>query len=273
MSEGGREQSEGSRKPTREGVDGGKASEAVAARLRWAGALVGTSIAAVGGAAVLVAAFTKRSPTGQVLIGIVALVFLILAVAGAREAVRYLKVLKVLKDTRLGIWSVAGVVVIALGAGTGAGLLLSPSSHAGASGSTRSVVAVVVPSATTPPCPEPLTITSPRSGTKIVGSTGVKLGISACGLTSGEAGWLFDYEDGTYGLDNGGAVVTENGPMPFTDSPVGDPGDVDKDVKLTLVLAGATCNQALAALGQDATLVALPSSCKVADQIDVVETY
>ena len=268
MSEGGREQSKGTRKPTREGADGGRASAAIAARLRWAATLVGTPIAAVGGAAVLVAAFTKRSPAVQILIGVAALALVILVVAGATEVARHLNALR---GTKLGIWSVAGVVVLALGVGTGIGLLLSPSpsSHA----STQSEVEVVVPPATTSSCPEPLTITSPKSGTKIVGSAGVTLGISACGLTSGEAGWLFDYEDGTYGLDNGGAVVTRNGSTSFTDSPVGDPGDVDTDVKLTLVFADATCNQALAAQGQDATLVALPSSCKIADQLDVIETY
>lgn len=264
MSEGGREKDKGAR----------KSSAAVAARLRWAATLVATSIAAVGGAAGLVALFTKRSPAGQFLIGIAALVLVILVVAGAREAVRVLKVLKALGGTKLGIWSVAGVVVVALGAGTVVGLLISPSSSSQAG--TQSKVEVVVPSATASSCPEPLTITSPKSGTKIVGSTGVTLGITACGLTSGKTGWLLDYQDGTYGLDNGGAVVTQNGSTSFADSPVGDPGDVDSDVKLTLVLANATCGQALAALaalGQDASPATLPPSCKIADQIDVIETY
>lgn len=281
MSEGGREQDKGARKPAREGEAEIKARAAVAARLRWATSLVTTSIAAVGGAAVLVAAFTKLSPLGQVLIGIGALVLVILLVAGASVAVRYLKLLKALGGTKLGIWSVGGVLVIALGAGTAIGLLISPSSssNAGSSHGGEIVVPTLTPTPTpsaASSCPESLTITSPKSGTKIVGSTGVTLGITACGLTSGEAGWLLDYQDGTYGLDNGGAVVTQNGSTSFADTPVGDPGDVDADVKLTLVLANATCGQALAALaalGQDAAPATLPPSCKIADQIDVVETY
>ncbi len=135
-----------------------------------------------------------------------------------------------------------------------------------------STAAAVKPAA----CPAALTITSPASGTKITGHLGVTLDITACGLTSGQSGWLFDVDsgDGTYGLDGGGPIVTANGASTFTDAPIGSHGDVNEGVKLTLVLADSACSTALKGMNlQNTYPTSLPSSCRIASQVLVIETY
>lgn len=136
------------------------------------------------------------------------------------------------------------------------------------------------PGAATSPnavCPHPLVITAPASGTKIAnGAAGVIIKITACGLQTGEVGWLFDYDTGdeTYNFDgNGGAVVTDDGQSTFTDTPIGNPGDIKKLTIITLVLADASCNQALTQMQSGPPPTSLPSSCLITSQSDVYVTY
>ena len=126
-------------------------------------------------------------------------------------------------------------------------------------------------------CPHPLAITSPANGTKIAhGTAGVIVKITACGLGAGEVGWLFDYDTGddSYNFDgNGGAIVTTDGESTFADSPIGNSGDINKLTIITLVLANASCNQALTELQSGPPPTILPTTCLITSQINVYVTY
>lgn len=142
--------------------------------------------------------------------------------------------------------------------------------------SAASIPTALTPS--TPSCAKTLTITAPTNGLKIEnGGNGVEVDITACGLQQGDAGWLFDYDTGgeTYNLDgNGGPIVTSNGSATFNDSPIGDSGDINKNTKITLVLANSLCTQALNQIDfQNAAPTHLPSGCQIEAQVDVYVTY
>lgn len=130
-----------------------------------------------------------------------------------------------------------------------------------------------------PPCAKKLVITTPVSGAKVSnGNDGTDVEITACGLQAGQSGWLFDHDtgDGTYNLDgNGGPIVTSNGRTVFHDVPIGNHGDVNKDTKITLVLADAQCTRALNQMdlqNADTGPTSIPSGCQIMSQIDVYVT-
>jgi hypothetical protein len=167
--------------------------------------------------------------------------------------------------------TLSGTLAPTVPAGSSSAALGNPAASVPASASASGAV-----SPKSVACPAPLTITSPIRGTKITGRTGATLDITACGLTSGQSGWLFDLDtgDGTYGLDGSGPIVTGNGTSTFTDAPIGAHGDVNEGVKLTLVLADSACSTALRGMGlQNTYPTALPSSCQIASQVLVIETY
>ena len=128
-------------------------------------------------------------------------------------------------------------------------------------------------------CTKELAITAPANGTKIAkGGDGLEVDVTACGLQPGQTGWLFDYDtgDGTYNLDGGGPLITSNGVASFQNKPIGNQGDVNKDTRITLVLADTACSQALSALNLQSTgtgLTSFPAGCAIADQVDVYVTY
>jgi hypothetical protein len=187
--------------------------------------------------------------------------------------------------------ALASIVVLALALGAGGGyvywhqtaktLPTPPPTSSAATPSTTLTTAAPSNSASGPPsgtaCPKPLTITSPANDTKIVGHVGVNIGIKACGLTAGESGWLFDVDESskTYGLDgDGGPIVTRNQNLMFDDTPVGQSGDQNVYVEITLVLADSACNTALNGMdlnnNQPSTL---PAGCQVVGQVEVIETW
>lgn len=110
-----------------------------------------------------------------------------------------------------------------------------------------------------------MTIVRPVSGTKITGLDGVEVTITACGLTTGESGWLLDDDpgDGIYTFDGTCAAITADGTTTYNDTPVGSPGDVDYDTKLTLVLANIACITALDSMDlQRSQPTSLPPTCR-----------
>ncbi|MBS2963421.1 hypothetical protein KGA66_10215 [Actinocrinis puniceicyclus] len=243
-------------------------------------------VAAFGGAAALVGPFADGGKTATVMT-VVLMAVLVLLVAGVLALAR---VVHIRITGSIGV--LAGVVAVALALGGTIGFLLRPSNSGGHAGppsasqtpvgsvstaptaTSTSAVASASASASTGPCIKPLTITSPADGAKIVGHAGVALTIAACGLTADETGWLFDYQGGTYGLDNGGPVVTANGTIPFVDTPVGETGDVDQEVTLTLVLADSACSSALSKIDFDNNPPStLPAGCRIESRVSVSETY
>ena len=127
-------------------------------------------------------------------------------------------------------------------------------------------------------CPKTMTITSPVNGAKVAnGANGETVGITTCGLPSGDTGWLFDYDThaGTYTADGrGGAAVTADGKTTFSDNPIGDQGESNDLTKITLLLADAACVRALNVMESAAEPPNhLPSSCQVMSQVDVSVTY
>ena len=109
------------------------------------------------------------------------------------------------------------------------------------------------PPPTAVPCTKPLTITSPANGTAIVGHVASRSVSRPAASHPGETGWLFDLDpnDGTYGRDGDGPIVTGNGTTTFDDTPVGDSSDANKGVKLVAVLVNPTCATALATMNLD----------------------
>jgi hypothetical protein len=134
--------------------------------------------------------------------------------------------------------------------------------------------------ATTGPCPDRLTITSPVAGQDVTGRDGVRVLGTACGL-AGADGWLFDHdgEDPYYYEvfpDDPGPAVTRDGAWTTIDEPIGGPGDNDKTYDLTLVLASPACDHALRALRPtdgDYKTLAFPTGCRVVRQVPVSVTY
>jgi hypothetical protein len=249
-----------SKQPESENGTGKRAGSPVAVgRLLITAYVAVTGVAAAfGGTFIAVQPFT-RGGKSAIVVTILLMVALILLVAAVLALV---KIRRVEVINSVGV--LVGIVVAALVVGGVIGFL-SQTSNSGQNSPAASAAG---------PCAQPLTITSPANGTKIVGKAGVTLTIVACGLTAGETGWLFDYQSGTYGLDNGGPVVTGDGTSTFDDEPVGDPGDVDQEVTLTLVLANSACGTALEAIDFDDNPPALlPTACRIESQVAVSETY
>lgn len=254
----------------------GGGMSAFAKRLAWAYGVVAVALGAFGGAYTAAIPFAKTAGGLAVaaVVGTVVLVATIAALAPLAGSIG-----RALHGPAT--W-MAIVGVTALAAGIGIGHLFSssapralPHSHSEPP-PPPSTSGAGAASGTASACPKQLTITSPKNNAAIVGHVGVDIDIEACGLIPGETGWVFDYsvDDGTFGLDGGGPVVTADGSTPFNDSPVGDKGDVDEDVKLTVVLADSACSTALGKMDLDNdTPTALPSSCVIEDQVLVVETY
>lgn len=250
---------------------GGGGMSAFAKRLAWAYGTVAVALGAFGGAYTAVIPFAKTAGGLAVaaIVGTAVLVATLAALAPLAGSLGHL--------LRGPAARIVAVGVLALAVGVGIGHLFpsqdSQSPKTTAAGATRPPDATTAAAAS---CAKPLAIESPKNDTAIVGHVGVTMKIEACGLTPGETGWVFDYstDDGSYGLDGGGPVVTADGTTSFDDSPVGDTGDVDEHVKLTVVLADSTCAAALGKLNLDNdTPTALPASCVIEDQVLVVETY
>jgi len=243
-----------------------------------------TVVGALGGVSAFVGPFAKGGP-GLIVLTVALVVILVLLDVGVRWLAGRLE-----KPITTSVRALGGVVVLALAVGAGGGYVFwhhsggqttpgadastRASSGAGASAVSAPSSGVTSPSAG---CAKPLAITSPTNGTRIVGSVGVKVGITACGLTPGETGWLFDYDpgSGTYGLDgDGGPILTGDQTMTFDDAPVGDPGDVNEYTDVTLVLANSSCDAALRSMNLENTQpTSLPMSCQIASQAEVVETW
>ena len=240
---------------------------------------VATAAGALGGVSPFVSTIAKGGPE-LLIFAIAFLVLVVLLDIGVKWVDQHLK-----EKITLPRAAFAGVTLVALVLGAGTGYAFSHHSGSGTPqvGSSASATPIApttaapttAPATTAAPCPKPLTITSPASGTHIVGHVGVQLGIDACGLTSGQTAWLFDYESGTYGLDgDGGPIVSSNQTFTFEDTPVGSPGDTNEPVQLTLVLADSACNTALNGMDlQNNQPAALPASCQIASQVEVIETY
>lgn len=136
------------------------------------------------------------------------------------------------------------------------------------------------PTTTAVPCNKKLTITTPRPGQLETGHLGARVTGMACGL-SFQYGWLFDHdgEDPYYYEvfpDSPGPVVHGNGKWSTIDQPIGGPGDVDKTYYLTLVLASASCDNALRQLRPtdgDYKLLGFPPGCRIVANLPVTVTY
>lgn len=132
-----------------------------------------------------------------------------------------------------------------------------------------------------PSCEQPtLSITAPNDGELIRGREGVKLTGDACRLGE-NTGWIFDFDpaQNTYFASHHGSpapTITDDGQWRFNDTPVGDPGDTDKEYQIVVVLASPACSSALAALpldDGDLFAEALPATCFIADEVTIVVTY
>lgn len=143
------------------------------------------------------------------------------------------------------------------------------------------VIAVAgAPTSTTVPCNKKLTITTPKPGQHETGRPGARVTGVACGLNF-QYGWLFDSDgqDPYYYevfADSPGPVVQGNGKWSTIDQPIGGPGDVDKTYYLTLVLASASCDNALRQLQPtdgDYKLLGFPSGCQIVAKVPVTVTY
>lgn len=136
------------------------------------------------------------------------------------------------------------------------------------------------PTKTALPCNDKLTITSPKPGQLETGHLGARVAGVACGL-SFQYGWLFDHDgqDPYYYEvfpDSPGPVVHGNGKWSTIDQPIGGPGDVDKTYYLTLVLASASCDNALRQLQPtdgDYKLLGFPPGCTIVADVPVTVTY
>lgn len=239
------------------------------------------ALGAVGAAVPIMALFVK-SPT-MVLVGsicfVVGVVLIVATLRGMARAAGH--------RVPMTVGVLVAVLVVALGAGAAIGMELKNKNNNSGDGDPKpkptpsSAPSTSTPAATTPspvasPCPKPLTITSPMPDATIVGHTGVVVGISACDLPAGDQGWLFDVDggDGSFGRDGDGAIVTGDGTSTFTDTPVGQQGDVKAPVKLTLVLANAECAKQLETIDWDNNQPSsLPQPCVIESQVEVYETY
>jgi hypothetical protein len=262
-----------------DGGDERRISREFGRRLLWAYGIVAIALGAFAGAYTLASPFAKTGG-GLLVLAVVGIAVLVVAIAAIVPLANKLREKVGGPAVRM-----VAVGVVALGIGVGIGRIgggtpgqphakppVTP--LATESGSTPAQTPTSASaSASASSCPKQLTITSPKNGASIIGQTGVMIDIEACDLTAGETGWVFDY-DGTYGLDGSGAVVTTDGLTPFEDSPVGEAGDVDESVKLTVVLADAACTSALNAMDIANTYPSsLPPSCIIEDQVQVLETY
>lgn len=249
------------------------------------------ALGAVGGAVPVMGLFATK-PGLVVLASVGCVVALVLVGAVGQGLMK-----SVSKPVNTSVGGLALVAAVSIAVGIGGGWLVNRPDHSGvaivppsptssapspsalpSTSATSEPSATATPAASTPSqgCPKPLTITSPSSGTSIIGSKGVEVGIAACDLAPGETGWLFDVDaDGTFGLDgDGGPVVTADGPLQFDDVPVGNPGDVGEPTKLTLVLANTACATALKAINFDTNQpTSLPAGCVIESQVPIVETY
>lgn len=159
---------------------------------------------------------------------------------------------------------------------TRAGGITSPSVPA-----TTSAPRVAVSSPTTG-CTSLLRVVAPVDGQSVVGSRGVLIKGSACGL-SDETVWLFEYDTEDhyywpiYDGNTLGPAITRNGAWAILDQPIGDPGDSNKAYVLRAVLANRVCQQALATappIDGDQKYAAFPGSCSVLPQaVTIYVTY
>ena len=236
----------------------------ISQQLRSAFVWLGAPIATFAGLVAVSAEFAKTAKM-QIILACVLLASLPLLVVVLKELRKRCR-----KKISWPLGLLVGIVTVALIAGACAGVGINR--FLAQSRSSASVIAFRPPV----PCSKPLSITSPAKDEKIAGRKGVKVKITACGLTAGESGWLFDVDggDGTYGLDSGGAVITGNGTTTFDDTPIGDPGDVNEHMKIALVLANPACVEAMNQIDiQDTYPKSLPASCRIASQVEVIESY
>jgi hypothetical protein len=244
-----------------------------------------TMVGALSGVGTFVGPFAKGG-TGLIVLTISFVVVLI-----ALDVVVKWVAEKLQQQVTTSMKALASIVVLAVALGVGGGYVywyqttktqaVPPPTSSAATPMTTLSTAVPSNSPSGPSsgtaCPKPLTITSPANDTKIVGHVGVSIGIKACGLTAGETGWLFDFDESskTYGLDgDGGPIVTGNRSFTFDDTPVGQSSDQNEYVEITLVLADSACNTALNGMdlnnNQPSTL---PAGCQVVGQVEVIETW
>jgi len=131
-----------------------------------------------------------------------------------------------------------------------------------------------------PTCPQAITILAPSEGSPIAGEMGVRLSGTACGMRSGEYGWIFDYDpfdDFYYSAD--APAVVKNGSWAYVNQPVGDPGDNNKYYQLQMVWAKAGCAEFLAAFEVNSEgdkrlrRSDFPSSCEFVGAVGVSVTW
>lgn len=168
---------------------------------------------------------------------------------------------------------------------TGSSRTSSPTTKPPTSSAPPSTIASVTPTIkASPECLRQLRITAPADGFMIAnGKQGVVIHGTACALGA-DSGWLFDFDpsDGYYYDDFSGAAptavvqssATRN--WHFSDSPIGDPGDLGKRYTITLVLANPACGRFLRSAPQidgDYKVRKFPAVCTVVQKVDVYVTY
>lgn len=133
-------------------------------------------------------------------------------------------------------------------------------------------------------CRSNLTIRSPRGGSSINGSRGVKVKGVACDM-SGQTGWLFDYdlEDHYYYMDfpvdstAPSPVVVGNGTWAYMDQPIGNPGDKNQTYGIAIVDASKSCSYKLQSAQSDSAgdvkFKSFPAGCQIDDVTNIFVTY
>jgi hypothetical protein len=132
-------------------------------------------------------------------------------------------------------------------------------------------------------CSRSLTFTYPPNGLVISdGGSGVKIRGTVCNLGNDYA-WLFEWDsqDRYYYADYNGSgpsplALPPHGVWSFTDKPIGDQGDDQKEYLLTLVLASPSCNQELLqtqSIINNGRILQFPNGCQIVDQREVFVTY
>lgn len=103
---------------------------------------------------------------------------------------------------------------------------------------------------------------------------------TACGLRTGEVGWIFDYDpfdDYYYSADS--PAIVGNGTWAYRNQPIGDKGDNNKFYTLQMVLASSGCNEVIARVpvndegDKRLRRSDFPSSCVFADAVNVSVTW
>jgi hypothetical protein len=134
-----------------------------------------------------------------------------------------------------------------------------------------------------PSCAKHIKITAPKAGTSVIGTKGVLVTGTSCGLAVGDSVWVFEHDpfDGmyyaVYDPDVGfKAVSSHDGGFTILDKPIGDPGDADKRYAILALLANSQCSKGILATKPDSSenyvFQVLPAGCVVGDQTEILES-